>query len=406
MRVWRVPYPKFGDGPALKRVSLLAEHLGVDLKAFGASAVAIVGSNGKGSTAAMTAGLIAHVEPKVGLFTSPHLLDLNERFRIGDNDISDQELAYHWERVDEAIVANGLGWATGGFEFLFLIAADWFQARGCTHTVWEAGLGGRLDPVRLIEAGHTGLTSLDLEHTALLGNSLRAIALEKIAAVKPGNWLVVNDVTARDEEVFGEIKEWAVANGVKFTVVPTMNEAPLIGMHQRTNAGLAHFLANGVTSIPQEVFRTGWPSVRWPGRLETLSTDPLEVIDVGHTPEGVRVALHGFNELRGDRPAILVCGVSEDKDAGAIIARLAPSFSKIICTSAQHKGAPAARIAAYAQNANPSAEITLAESVADARRLALSKAGGGAIYVAGGLFLAAEFKAVHLGRDPASLAFF
>lgn len=406
MKIWRVPYPKFGDGPALKRVSLLAEHLGVDLKAFGPNAVTIIGSNGKGSTAAMTAGLIAHIEPNVGLFTSPHLLDLNERFRIGDNDISDEELAYHWDRVDEAIVATGLGGTTGGFEFLFLIAADWFQARGCTHTVWEAGLGGRLDPVRLIEAGHTGLTSLDLEHTALLGNSLREIALEKIAAVKPGNCLAVNNVTARNGEVFGAIKEWAAANDVKLTAAPTKTEAPLIGSHQRTNAGLAHFLANCVTSIPQEVCRTGWPAVRWPGRLEILSTDPLEVIDVGHTPDGVRVALDGFNELRGDRSAVLVCGVSEDKDADAIIRRLAPAFSNIICTSAHHKGAPPARIAAYAQNANPSAEITLAESVADARQLALSKAGRGAIYVAGGLFLAAEFKAVHLGRDPASLVFF
>jgi dihydrofolate synthase / folylpolyglutamate synthase len=103
---------------------------------------------------------------------------------------------------------------------------------------------------------------------------------------------------------------------------------------------------------------------------------------------------------------VLVCGVSHDKDASAIVARLAPTFSTIICAAAHHKGAPVAHIAAAAQDANPAAEIILAESVADARQLALSKAGGGAIYVAGGLFLAAEYKAVHLGRDPASLVFF
>jgi|CXWL01.1.fsa_nt_gi dihydrofolate synthase/folylpolyglutamate synthase len=406
MKIWRVPYPKFGHGPALERVSLLAEHLGVDLKAFGPNAVAVIGSNGKGSTAAMTAGLIAHVEPNVGLFTSPHLLDLNERFRIGDNDIGDDELAHHWDRVEDAIVANGLAWAVGGFEFLFLIAADWFQARACVHTVWEAGLGGRLDPARLIEAGHTALTALDLEHTALLGNSLREISLEKIAAVKPGNVLGVSDVIKGDAEVFGAIETWAATNNVQVVVTPAMNDAPLAGLHQRTNAGLAHWLANTVTSIPQEVFRTGWSALRWPGRLEVLSNDPLEIIDVGHTPDGVRAALAGFNEVCGGRSAVLVCGASEDKDADAIISRLAPSFSRIICASAMHKGAPAARIAAFAQNANSTAEITLAESVVDARRLALSKAGGGAIYVAGGLFLAAEFKAVHLGRDPASLVFF
>lgn len=406
MRIWRVPYPKFGDGPALNRVSLLAERIGVDLRAFGPSAVAVIGSNGKGSTAAMAAALIAQVDANVGMFTSPHLLDLNERFRIGDNDISDDELAFHWTRVEQAIVASGLSDAVGGFEFLFLVAADWFQARGCVHTVWEAGLGGRLDPVRLIEARHTALTALDLEHTALLGNSLGEIALEKVAAVKPGHTLGVSELIAGDAEVFSAIKTWATANYVQVVVAPAMNAAPLVGVHQRSNAGLAHWLANAVTSIPDERLRTGWPPMRWPGRLEVLSSDPLEVIDVGHTPDGVRVALDGFNELRGERSAVLVCGVSADKDANAIISRLAPAFSTIICTSAHHKGAPPATIAAYAQNANPTAEITLAESVADARRLARSKARGGAIYVAGGLFLAAEFKAVHLGRDPASLAFF
>jgi dihydrofolate synthase / folylpolyglutamate synthase len=130
------------------------------------------------------------------------------------------------------------------------------------------------------------------------------------------------------------------------------------------------------------------------------------VIDVGHTPEGVSASLAGFDAMRGDRNAVLVCGVSQDKDANAIVARLAPEFPRIICAAAQHKGAPAALIAAHAQAANPSAEITLADSVAEARRLAIAKAQGGAIYVAGGLFLAAEFKAVHLGRDPAALVFF
>jgi dihydrofolate synthase/folylpolyglutamate synthase len=157
-------------------------------------------------------------------------------------------------------------------------------------------------------------------------------------------------------------------------------------------------------SPPQ--IEAGFAAVRWPGRLEKLSDDPLIVIDVGHTPEGVTASLDGFAVMRSAREAVLVCGVSQDKDASAIVARLAPAFANIICVAAQHKGAPAALIAAHAQAAHPAAEITLADSVAEARRLAIAKARGGAIYVAGGLFLAAEFKAVHLGRDPASLVFF
>ena len=171
MNIWRVPYPKFGDGPGLQRCAAVAERLEIDLAGFGARGAVIVGSNGKGSTAAMCASVLRQTGENVGLFTSPHLFVLNERFRIGDDDISDEDLGCHWERVGAAIEEAGVAREIGGFEFLFLIAADWFAARLCAYTVWEAGIGGRLDPVKLIEAQHVALTALDLEHTALLGNS-------------------------------------------------------------------------------------------------------------------------------------------------------------------------------------------------------------------------------------------
>jgi dihydrofolate synthase/folylpolyglutamate synthase len=147
---------------------------------------------------------------------------------------------------------------------------------------------------------------------------------------------------------------------------------------------------------------------RWPGRLEVIEQAPLIVVDVGHTPAAVRAALEGFEAMRGPRRGILVCGVSQDKKANELMAVLAPAFDTIICTAAAHKGAPAAQIALLAKAANPSAELVVSESVADARRSALARAKSSetAIYVAGSLFLAAAFKAVHMGRDPATLAFF
>jgi folylpolyglutamate synthase/dihydropteroate synthase len=110
--------------------------------------------------------------------------------------------------------------------------------------------------------------------------------------------------------------------------------------------------------------------------------------------------------MRDGREATLVCGVSEDKEAAALIGALAPAFTTIICAAARHKGAPAAKLAALALTAHPQAEIVVADSVAEAHRLALARGANHAIYVAGGLFLAAEFKAVHRGHDPALLAFF
>ena len=124
MRLWRVPYPKFGRGPGLERVAAIAAVLGVDLAGFGAQGAVIVGSNGKGSTAAMTAAVLRQTGASVGLFTSPHLFDLNERFRIDGEDIGDDELDHHWDRIAAAAEVAGKTQELGGFEFLFLIAAD------------------------------------------------------------------------------------------------------------------------------------------------------------------------------------------------------------------------------------------------------------------------------------------
>ncbi len=408
MNIWRVPYPKFGAGPGLERCGAVAHRLGIDLGGFGQQGAVIVGSNGKGSTAAMCASVLRQKTREVGLFTSPHLFALNERFRIGDDDVSDDELGEHWARVRGAISECGLEQVIGGFEFLFLIAASWFQARGCVHTVWEAGIGGRLDPVKLIGARDVALTALDFEHTSLLGDTLSAIAVEKIAAAPNGARLVVSDTAAAaGSEARKAILEFCADRSIGVEFVESLNlPLPLPGAHQANNAALAVSLARALSPMTEAQIVTGLAETRWPGRLEVLSDVPLVVIDVGHTPDGVTAALAGFQHMSEDRQAVLVCGVSQDKAAGDIVRRLAPAFDVIVCASAAHKGAPAADIAAHAQHANPTAEITLAESVADARRLALTKARGGAVYVAGGLFFAAEFKAVHLGRDPGSLVFF
>jgi dihydrofolate synthase/folylpolyglutamate synthase len=238
-----------------------------------------------------------------------------------------------------------------------------------------------------------------------LGDTLEAIARDKIDAAPKGARLFVGEsIAARDA-----IEAHCAERGVQLLARPPLAGAlTLNGGFQRENAALAVALATDLDTISEAQIARGLAATRWPGRLEVLETDPLIVIDVGHTPAGVRAALAGFRQLRGARDATLICGVSADKEAAAIVGALAPAFAHVICAAAAHKGAPAAIIAAHASAANPTAELAIAECVADARGLALAKAkpNTGAIYVAGGLFLAAEFKAVHLGRDPAALAFF
>ncbi|HRO03649.1 MAG TPA: cyanophycin synthetase, partial [Terricaulis sp.] len=240
-----------------------------------------------------------------------------------------------------------------------------------------------------------------LEHTALLGETLEPIAREKIDAAPEGAALFFTETPIR-----AEIQSYCAARGVRAYFIAPAPEAPLAGAHQRANAALAIALARDLAPLSDAAVAAGLAATRWPGRLEVLQREPLLVIDVGHTPAGVAAALEGFCALAGDRPATLICGASADKDWGAIIGALAPGFTRIITAAARHKGAPAGEIALAAARANPSAEIAAAESVAEARKLALAGArAGGAIYVAGGLFLAAEARALHLGRDPSSLHF-
>lgn len=405
MRRWRVPFPKFGVGHCSARLPKIAAQLGVDLAQFGERGAVIVGSNGKGSTAAMTAALLQQAGGPVGLFTSPHMLRLNERFRIDGEDISDAGLARHWDRVVDAADAVGESANIGGFEFLFLIAADWFAARKCAHTVWEAGIGGRLDPARVIKAGRLALTSLDLEHTDLLGDTLAEIARDKIDAAPAEAALFFSDGAAGER---GVVEAHCAQRDVRPIYVAALDRdvATLPGAHQRQNAGLALALAGALAPLSEAQIEAGFAATRWPGRLEVLQRDPLIVIDVGHTRLGVAAALDGFQRMRGAGEAVLVCGVSHDKDIAAITGALAPRFRTIVCVAARHKGASAASVAAACAAAHPGAEIALADYVASARTLALTRAGGGTILVAGGFFVASEFKAAHLGLDPASLDFF
>jgi dihydrofolate synthase / folylpolyglutamate synthase len=409
MNIWRIPYPKFGAGPGLERVAAIAARLDLDLAAFAANAAVIVGSNGKGSTAAMTAAILQQTGADVGLFTSPHLFALNERFRIGDDDMSDDKLGRHWARVTHAVEAAGVASQIGGFEFLFLIAADWFAASGCTHTIWEAGIGGRLDPVRLIEARRLALTSLDLEHTDLLGDTLEDIARDKLDAAPTGATVyLASSCMPQIEAIKAHCGARQVTAKLTLPLPPGDGPPSLAGAHQRENAALAAALARDIADANDDQIARGLAATRWPGRLEVLAVEPLIVIDVGHTPSAIRAARAGFDAMRGARSGVLVCGVSHDKNIAELVESLAPGFACVICAAAEHKGAPAAEIARYAAAANPEAEIVLAESVADAHALAIAKARAldAVVYVAGGLFLAAEFKAVRLGRNPDALVFF
>jgi len=434
--------PKYGEGICLARLATLLGVLGIDRARLQRIAVAVCGSNGKGSTAAFTAG-IGHAHGlRTGLFTSPHLYRFNERFQIGGEPIPDQALAPLLARVTTAIdeVGKARGERFGAFEAQFALACLYFQEQACEFAVFEAGIGGRYDPVRLLGARVSCVTSVDLEHTALLGNTLELIASDKSDACAAGGAIVYGENCRPLRDHLGEYNrgrdvqscyvrdEIGIANEVIAGATQRFDlrlddqtwprlETALLGAFQINNAAIAATMFSlwlrathpdrGHSRVEASV-RRGLRETRWPGRLEKLGDDPLTVIDVGHTPDGIRQALAGLTAAYGDRRWVLVLGVSRDKAAGEIVSALAPSFETIVCSSAHHKGAPAELIAEAARTANPRAGIHVAATVADAVPVArtLAERLDAGIYVAGGLFLAIEFATVTRGGRAEDLHFF
>jgi len=279
--------PRFGPAGVNERMAQMCRGLELG------SAIKIVGSNGKGTTAHMMARMAQDLGKSVGLYTSPHLLHVNERIQVNGLPIRDNDLE---SCLREALTrAKGVPEA-GRFEVLTLAGLIHFNRQQVDLAVMEVGLGGRFDPVRIAPGTISVLTSLDLEHTAILGNTLEAIATEKAAVCRPGDTLV---------SAVGGL-EGCLPEGVAFVDLSTPPLSPL-----QSNARLAahalkmHFdLATLPPAQPVQV----------PGRLQKVQHQPPIYVDVAHSPQAVNTAV----EALGNRPITLVCAFKADKDLGPI----------------------------------------------------------------------------------------
>jgi dihydrofolate synthase/folylpolyglutamate synthase len=433
--------PKYGDGVCLARMAELLDALAVDRAALSRNSVVVTGSNGKGSTAAFCASIGSAYGLRTGLFTSPHLRVFNERFQIDGAAIGDDDLARLKSRIETAIAAisQRRGERFGSFEALFALACLYFQERNCDFAVFEAGIGGRYDPVRLVGARVTCVTSIDYEHVELLGNSLELIASDKSDACASEGTIIygencralrphlieynrtrkISSLFVRDEiGIDGEIVS---PSGQRFdfdfgAYAFRALESGLMGSFQFNNAAIAVALflmwlertPGAAAAGIETAVRSGVRATRWPGRLEVIKNDPLTVIDVGHTPDGVRQSLASLKAIYGAEDWILVVSASLDKKADDIVGALAPSFDTIICTAAHHKGADVQNIAVAARKANPRADVAIAATIEDAvgasQTLAASR--NQRIYVAGGLFLGVEYAEAAKGGRAQDLNFF
>ena len=388
-------------------------------------AVQIAGTNGKGSTAAMTEAILRAAGWRTGLYTSPHLCRFTERIRVGGVEVEGDRLAH----LDEAIAATGVPLTY--FEVATMLA---FMAMagpdvGVELAVLETGLGGRLDAVTACQPLATAITSIGWDHMDYLGSTIRSIAREKAGILKPG---VPCFVARLPPEAGDEIARIAADVGAPLRHLGRDFEWPapaaaLVGAHQRSNAALAVALAVEAGQrlgrpISREAIGAGLTGVRWPGRLETLAAgdDGEVLVDCAHNPEGAEALAAAIPDRTRGRRAALVISVVAGKDLPGILRPLLPAFSVVVATRSRNPRSLAPRALAAAIEAltslprEPSAPLPPV-IVADDPRAAITQArrrlddeGGadGLIVVAGSIFLVGEVRAALLGErcDPRAVS--
>lgn len=417
--------PKFGDGIALDRILRFYRQHRIDTEALARRSIVVTGSNGKGSTARFLAAALTASGRRAGLFTSPHLFDYRERFLIGDTRIAQDAFDRHAAAVLDFNAHLADGDKLGAFEFLFLAAILWFEEEKPDAIVWEAGIGGRYDPIRTLRSRFGLLTGIELEHTQILGGTEELIAYDKIDAVAPGGVLIVSPSVAaahraRIESYCSLADKRPLFTGDVFQVEGIRNSAEgtsfvvngrharmnLIGSHQVDNAltallGATHWLAAPAESSGPLLDAIA--STAWPGRLERVSPKPDLWIDVGHTPRAVDLVTSAFLDFTQRGKTLVVFGVSGSKDVASIAAIVAQRFDHVILTRAHKAGAD---IASFA-NAFAGKQVTIEPDLARATRLARNRADtdGMTVLAIGGLFLAVEVQHAWNGGDPKELEF-
>ena len=405
----------------LQRVEALLEAMGSPHAAM--PSLHVAGTNGKGSVCMMLDGCLRAAGRHTGLYTSPHIQQLNERFRIDGRPISDARLDALLVEIDrrarEWAHARGEARDDGGltvFEAETLAAFLWFAQQELDVAVLEVGLGGRLDATNVVTPEVTCVVSVGLDHTDRLGDTIAAIAAEKAGILKPGVPMVVGPLP---KDALSAVRVMAKERGCPLIVAGTdfrVEGSPedfsyrsarlslsglscgLSGAHQVQNAGVALAMLERWSerrpelAVDEAALRAGLKAAQNPGRFEWLAEDLL--IDGAHNVDGARALASALAALPRDRPRTLLLGASKDKDVRAIAAALRPMIDRVFTTSCAHPrammpGEVAERLVGLGVPVLPAGPIEDA--------LPMAREGRGLVIVAGSLFLAGAARDL-LGR--------
>ncbi len=406
--------PAFYD---LRRVDEFLSILGDPHKKAGS--VHITGTNGKGSVAIMIAYALTAAGYPTGLYTSPHLHSWRERIRVDGDMISEAELAQLVSElkpyVEEVNQRATYGQLTT-FEFLTCLAFAYFGKRGVKFQALEVGMGGRFDATSVITPIVAVITTIGLDHTDVLGDTIAQITAEKCGIIKPDSTVVISLQPPEAAKVIkktcaergaklievGKDVTWrslsSDLDGQRFEVNVRRGKyqlfLPILGEHQLVNAATAmaalEVLAEKGFDIPAEEIAEGFSKVEWPGRFQVLRRNPPLVVDGAHNIDAARSLKKALKQYLDFKKAILVMGASDDKNIKGVIAELAPLFDRVIVTRSRHPRsmAPAPLAAEFARHG---LKARIADDVPSALSQALAMAGEkDLVCLAGSLFIVGE----------------
>lgn len=325
--------------------------------------VHIAGTNGKGSTAACLATLLADARYRVGVYTSPHLCDYAERFQLDGVAAPHAALAAWAERTARETADLSLTY----FEFTTLLAFRYFADQRPDCLIVETGLGGRLDATNVVDPLLVLLTPIAIDHAEQLGNTLTAIAREKCGIMKPGRPVVS---AAQPAEVAAVVTESAAACAAELQwaePVPATWPLGLAGAHQRLNAGLAWAAA-------QALERQGWrcggrealATTRWPGRCEWWSRHPAILFDGAHNADGMAALAAYLRDIAGTREIAICFGALADKPVAEMLACLTPLATRwVVVTPPSARACRAEEVAQRLRTAGQVVTVSALDAVAD-----------------------------------------
>jgi len=372
----------------------------------------VAGSNGKGSACAILSSILTTAGYKTGLYTSPHLIHVNERMKINGIDISDEYLVEIAAQVQMAV--DAMGEKPTEFEIITAMAFLYFRQQRCDIVVLEVGLGGRLDATNVIPMpALTIIMNIGLEHTDVLGDTLQEIATEKAGIIKKTGTVIVypqlpsvesvieqiceerqakliktnpEDINVRDETLEGQVFDWKKITGLKLK---------LLGRHQILNAAVV------LTAIEQ-LNETGWiiseadirkalVTAPWPARFEILSSAPLFILDGAHNPQCVEMLKQSIDTLLPEQKIVFVMGVLKDKDYLQMLKLISPRIKEIIClTPDSDRALPGESLASIVEGFELKA--TAFVNVERGIITALSAAKGRPVIAFGSLYLAGSIR--------------